>query len=222
MLVFSHHLFMDMPNPDWLEMVAQTASFGIVFPSGLTIMTVLMYIFRSRIKWNITALFMMAGIAGWAFGGFAGVETGWRGTDLYLHNTLNVVGHIHFVLLMGSVLFGIGLIYSIVPAITKKNLEVNLGIVHLVSTLIGGFGLAFMFLFLGFAGFVRREADIPQIFAWALPWLLFLALVVGFGQIVFIYNLFKTLLRKKRSNQEKEYFDNQQIRILKEKENISV
>jgi cytochrome c oxidase subunit 1 len=222
MLVFSHHLFMDMPNPDWLEMVAQTASFGIVFPSGLTIMTVLMYIFRSRIKWNITALFMMAGIAGWAFGGFAGVETGWRGTDLYLHNTLNVVGHIHFVLLMGSVLFGIGLIYSIVPAITKKNFEVNLGIVHLVSTLIGGFGLAFMFLFLGFAGFVRREADIPQIFAWALPWLLFLALVVGFGQIVFIYNLFKTLLRKKRSNQEKEYFDNQQIRILKEKENISV
>jgi heme/copper-type cytochrome/quinol oxidase subunit 1 len=165
---------------------------------------------------------MMAGIAGWAFGGFAGVETGWRGTDLYLHNTLNVVGHIHFVLLMGSVLFGIGLIYSIVPAITKKNLEVNLGIVHLVSTLIGGFGLAFMFLFLGFAGFVRREADIPQIFAWALPWLLFLALVVGFGQTVFIYNLFRTLLRKERSNHEKEYFDNQQIRILKEKENISM
>jgi cytochrome c oxidase subunit 1 len=221
MLVFSHHLFMDMPNPDWLEMVAQTASFGIVFPSGLTIMTVLMYIFRSRIKWNITALFMMAGIAGWAFGGFAGVETGWRGTDLYLHNTLNVVGHIHFVLLMGSVLFGLGLIYSIIPAITKKNLEVNLGIVHLILTLIGGFGLAFMFLFLGFAGFVRREADIPQIFAWTLPWLLFLALVVGFGQIIFIYNLFKTMLRKKQSSHEKEYFENQQIRMVKENNNIS-
>jgi heme/copper-type cytochrome/quinol oxidase subunit 1 len=197
MLVFSHHLFMDMPNPDWLQMIAQTASFGIVFPSALTIMTVLMYIFRSRIKWNITSMFLMAGIAGWTFGGLAGVETGWRGADLYLHNTLNIVGHIHFVLLMGSVLFALGLIYSIIPSITKKNLNTILGILHLLLTLIGGFGLSFMFLFLGMAGFIRREADIPQEFVWSLTGLLFFAFVVGFGQIIFAYNLFTTIFRKK-------------------------
>jgi hypothetical protein len=50
-------------------------------------MTVMMYIFRSRIRWNITSLFMLAGIAGWgwAFGGFA--QTGWWDTNVYLHNT---------------------------------------------------------------------------------------------------------------------------------------
>jgi cytochrome c oxidase subunit I len=206
MLVFSHHTFMDMPNPAWLGMVAQAASFGIVFPSGLTIMTIMMYILRSRIRWNITAMFMLAGIAGWAFGGFAGVQTGWWGTNIYLHNTLNIVGHIHLVILMGSALLGIGLIYSIVPAIAKKNLSKTLGMSHLILTLIGGFGLAFMFAYLGFAGVIRREAEIPQQFMWAMPWLLFFALTVGGAQIIFSYNLFRTLYRKYLTAEEKEFF----------------
>jgi hypothetical protein len=32
-LVFSHHVFMDIPNPVWLQMVAQTASLRNVWPS---------------------------------------------------------------------------------------------------------------------------------------------------------------------------------------------
>ncbi|HYY49661.1 MAG TPA: cbb3-type cytochrome c oxidase subunit I [Nitrososphaeraceae archaeon] len=204
MMVFSHHVFMDTPNPVWLQMLSQAATFGVVFPSGLTIMTVMMYIFRSRIRWNITSLFMLAGIAGWAFGGFAGAQTGWWGTNVYLHNTLNIVGHIHLVILTGSVLFGLGLIYSIVPSITKKNLSNALGIIHLILTLIGGFGISLAFTYLGFAGFIRREADIPQQFAWAMPWLLFFAMIVGFGQIIFAYNLFHTLKRKKTDNDKLE------------------
>jgi heme/copper-type cytochrome/quinol oxidase subunit 1 len=39
MLVFQHHTFLDMPNPAWFQIMSQTASFGIIFPSGLTIMT---------------------------------------------------------------------------------------------------------------------------------------------------------------------------------------
>jgi heme/copper-type cytochrome/quinol oxidase subunit 1 len=202
MMVFSHHTFMDMPNPAWLEMVAQAASFGIVFPSGLTIMTIMMYILRSRIKWNISSIFIVAGIAGWAFGGFAGVQTAWWGTNIYLHNTLHIVGHIHLIILMGSALLGLGLIYSIVPAITKKNLNRTLGFSHIILTLIGGFGLAFMFTYLGFAGVIRREAEIPEQFMWAMPWLLFFALTVGIAQIIFSYNMFRTLYRKYIAGEE--------------------
>ncbi|MFZ0894936.1 MAG: hypothetical protein WAZ77_10580 [Candidatus Nitrosopolaris sp.] len=57
-------------------------------------------------------------------------------------------------------------------------------------------GLALMFTYLAFAGFIRREADVPAQFSCALSWPLFFALAVGFGQIVFAYNLFKTLKRK--------------------------
>jgi cytochrome c oxidase subunit I len=145
---------------------------------------------------------MLAGIAGWAFGGFAGVQTGWWGTNIYLHNTLNIVGHIHLVILMGSALLGFGLIYSIVPDITKKRLNRTLGLSHLALTLIGGFGLALMFTYLGFAGVIRREAEIPQQFMWAMPWLLFFALTVGIAQIIFAYNLFRTLYRKHIAGEE--------------------
>jgi cytochrome c oxidase subunit I len=207
---------MDTPNPAWLQILSQTASFGIVFPSGLTLMTIMMYIFRSRIKWNITSMFILSGIAGWAFGGFTGIQTGWWGTDVYLHNTLNIVGHIHLVILMGSVLLALGLIYSILPSITGKALSRKLGLVHLILTVIGGFGLAFLFTFLGFAGFIRREGEIPSEFTWAMPWLLFFALIVGFGQVVFAYNFFKTLIRKKQTNKEQQYEENQRERLLRE------
>ncbi len=40
-------------------------------------------------------MFMMAGIAGWAFGGFAGVETGWRGTDTCANKNLQECGIIY-------------------------------------------------------------------------------------------------------------------------------
>ncbi|MGD1836119.1 MAG: cbb3-type cytochrome c oxidase subunit I [Nitrososphaeraceae archaeon] len=196
MTVFTHHAFMDMPNPEWLKFIAQTSSLAIVFPSGLTIMTIMMYIFRSKISWNLTSLFMLSGIAGWAFGGYTGTQTGWWGQDVYLHNTMNIVGHIHLTLLMGSVLFAMGLIYSIIPAITKVAFNKTLGIVHLLLTLIGGFGISFLFTYLGFAGFIRREAIMPEEFAWSMPLMLFFAIIVAIGQIIFAYNLMDTLNRK--------------------------
>jgi cytochrome c oxidase subunit I len=192
-MVFTHHTYMDTPNPAWLKMLAQVATFGVIFPSALTVMTIMMYIFRSKIKWNLTSLFLMAGFVGWTIGGFTGAETGWWGTNIYLHNTLNIVGHIHLVLLVGSVLFGLGLIYSIVPDLTQNKFGVSLGRVHLILTVIGGFGIALLFTYLGFAGFVRREAVVPQEFSWAMPWLFFFASTVGIGQIIFAYNLFRTL-----------------------------
>lgn len=119
-LVFSHHTYMDMPNPVFVQTVATIASQAVIFPSGLTVMTIMMYLLRSKIRWNISSFFIVTGIAGWVYGGFAGAQTGWWGTDVYLHNTLNVVGHIHLVILMGSVLLGIGLVYGVIADLTKE------------------------------------------------------------------------------------------------------
>jgi cytochrome c oxidase subunit 1 len=207
---------MDMPNPIIVQMIATVASQAIIFPSALTVMTIMMYILRSRIRWNIASAFIVTGIVGWVYGGFAGAETGWWGTDVYLHNTLNIVGHIHLVLLMGSVLLGIGLVYSVIADLTKKKLGKTLGLIHLVTTIVGGFGLAFMFMYLGLFGVIRREAVIPDQFMWAMPGLLFFALTVGFGQIVFVYNLFRTLRRKQNTFEEDKFVNEQQKREIEE------
>jgi heme/copper-type cytochrome/quinol oxidase subunit 1 len=188
---------MDMPNPEMVQYMSQFASFAVVFPSGLTLLTIFLYVFRSRIKWNITSMFMLLGIAGWLFGGFAGIQTGWWGEDIYLHNTTHIVGHIHLVILMGSAPLVFGLIYSLIPEILGKSLNRSLGIVHLLSLTLGGYGLAILFIYLGYDGFVRRVADIPNQFEWAMPYLNFFALTVAFGMICFMYNFAKTLKNSK-------------------------
>jgi heme/copper-type cytochrome/quinol oxidase subunit 1 len=204
-LVFSHHIFMDIPNPIWLQMVAQTASLGIVFPSALTIFTALLFIWRSKISWNVTTRFFYAGMAGWAFGGFQGTQLALWGTDVYLHNTMSMPGHIHLMLLLGPVLMAFGVIYAILPDLTKKHLSKNLGEIHFWLTIFGGFGLALLFSIIGAEGAIRREADMPAAFQWAMPWLLFFALIIGMSQIIFIYNFLKTLRRKPTQKELEEY-----------------
>jgi hypothetical protein len=51
---------------------------------------------------------------------------------------------------------------------------------------------------------------------------LFFALTVGFGQIVFAYNLFRTLRRRQRTLEEDSFVNNQQDREIEEKDLIHV
>jgi heme/copper-type cytochrome/quinol oxidase subunit 1 len=204
-LVFSHHVFMDIPNPLWLQMVSQTASLGIVWPSALTIFTALLFIWRSKITWNITTRFFYAGVAGWAFGGFQGSQLALWGTDVYLHNTMSMPGHIHLMLLLGPLLMAFGVIYAIFPDLTKKHMSKNLGEIHFWLTIFGGFGLALLFTVLGMEGAIRREADMPVAFHWAMPWLLFFGLTIGISQLLFVYNFASTLRRKPSSRELEQY-----------------
>lgn len=204
-LVFSHHVFMDIPNPIWLQMLSQTASLGIVWPSAMTIITFLLFTWRAKMTWNITTRFFIAGIAGWMFGGFQGAEMGMWGTDVYLHNTMALPSHIHLSLLLGPLLMAFGTIYAIFPDLTKKHLSKTLGEIHFWLTIFGGFGLAILFDIIGMQGAIRREADMPIVFHWAMPPLLFFALTIGLTQFVFVYNFVKTLHRNYTKKELEEY-----------------
>jgi heme/copper-type cytochrome/quinol oxidase subunit 1 len=204
-LVFSHHVFMDLPNPIWLQILSQTVSLGIVWPSAMTIITILLFLWRSKVTWNITTRFLIAGMAGWMFGGFQGAEMGMWGTDIYLHNTMVMPSHIHLSLLLGPLLMAFGVIYAIFPDLTKKHMNKTLGETHFWLTIFGGFGLAILFSIIGMNGAIRREADLPVVFHWAKPPLLFFALLVGITQFIFVYNFVKTLHRNYTKRELEEY-----------------
>ena len=204
-LVFSHHVFMDFPNPVWLQMLSQTASLGIVWPSSMTVATILMFTWRSKTTWNITTRFFIAGIAGWVFGGFQGSETAMWGTDVYLHNTMSLPSHIHLMLLVGPLLMAFGVMYAIIPDLTKKHMSKTLGEIHFWLTIFGGFGLAILFNIIGTEGAIRREADMPAAFDWAMPYLLFFAITIGITQFIFVYNFIKTMRRKPTKSEVAEH-----------------
>lgn len=54
-------------------------------------------------------------------------------------------------------------------------------------------------------GAIRREANMPGAFDWAMPWLLFFALTIGITQFIFVYNFVRTMLRKPTEQEQTEY-----------------
>lgn len=126
------------------------------------------------------------------------------GADIYQHNTMAMPGHIHLIVLMGPVLMGFGLIYLVIEDLTKKRINKTLGEIHFWLTIFGGFGFALLFTIIGMEGAIRREANMPLPFDWAMPLLLFFALCIGLVQFIFAYNLISTLRRKPTAIEEAE------------------
>jgi heme/copper-type cytochrome/quinol oxidase subunit 1 len=81
----------------------------------------------------------------------------------------------------------------------------TLGEIHFWLTCFGGFGLAILFNVIGTEGAVRREADIASAFHWAMPYLLFFALLVGIAQFLLVYNFATTMRRKPTQSETEEY-----------------
>ena len=156
-LVFSHHIFMDIPNPIWLQMVAQTASLGIVFPSALTIFTALfIYMAIKNFMERYNEIFLC-----WH---------GWMGIRRISRNPIGIVGngcifaqyHVYARtypshVIAGTCAYGVWSQYAILPDLTKKHLSKNLGEIHFWLTIFGGFGLALLFSIIGAEGAIRRD-----------------------------------------------------------------
>ncbi|MGA8083940.1 MAG: hypothetical protein WB988_18965 [Candidatus Nitrosopolaris sp.] len=67
------------------------------------------------------------------------------------------------------------------------------------------YGLAILFDIIGMQGDIRREADMPIVFHWAMSPLLFFALTIGMTQFLFVYNFVKTLHRNYTKRELEEY-----------------
>ena len=201
--VYSHHLFMDTSQPFILQLMSQNMSMVIGVASGVSVFTLLALIWRSKYEWNLTAKWLVASIFGWVIGGIGGVEQGNAALDVYLHNTYAVVGHFHFNGLDGIVFAGFGVLYWILPEISSKQwYSKTLGEIHLWGSLVGGFGLAFVFTAMGYIGVPRRQYlpfntglpfTITLNYQFYLDLALFFAIFVAAAQIPFIWNMLKTL-----------------------------
>jgi cytochrome c oxidase subunit 1 len=197
--VYSHHLFMDINQPLWVNLFSQSMSYLIGFASGLTIFTLVATMWRSKFNWNTASLFIVTSLVAWMVGGFIGEEQGTIAFDVYEHNTYIVPAHFHFNALAGVVMAAFGTFYFILPELLHRDFPSKvLGRIHFWTSAIGAFGMSGAFLALGLLGAPRREADVvvqslafTSSYAVWLDLALFFALVVGIGQLPFLYNLLK-------------------------------
>jgi len=99
---FFHHLYMDFVQPEGLQIVGQLASYLASLPAaGVTVFSVFIAVYRTKIKWSLTNLLFFIGVAGWVIGGLGAVIDSTISNNVVLHNTLWVPAHFTPITLWG-------------------------------------------------------------------------------------------------------------------------
>ncbi|MGD9385863.1 MAG: cbb3-type cytochrome c oxidase subunit I [Thioalkalispiraceae bacterium] len=195
MIVYPHHLLMDMVMPGWMLVLGQVIS----YLSGIPVLLVTAYgtlvqIHHAKVNWSTPAKFLVLAVFGWSAGVIPAVIDATIVVNKVMHNTMWVPGHFHFYLLLGL----LPMVLAFMFHISRHENEAP------VSKLIGtGFWVFFisamffvmMFLYSGLHSIPRRWAE--HLEAWVPHDQLatLFGLVVLLSMLLFILNLLGRLGR---------------------------
>ncbi len=157
MLSAFHHLYQDFAEPVVVQIIGNIASYASAFPPiVVTIFAGVMLVHRSGMRWKVAPLFLYAGFAGWAIGGYAAIIDSSPALNQYLHNTLWVPAYFHTFMALSVVFFMLGGVYHVMPELTGRSLAEQLGKKAAALLLIGGWGLVGTWFLAGALGQPRR------------------------------------------------------------------
>jgi cytochrome c oxidase subunit 1 len=146
-------------------------------------------------------LFTLGVVFVFAVGGLTGIYLATISTDLYLHDTMFVVGHFHLTMAAASFLGSFAAIYYWFPKMFGRLLSEPLGKAHFWLTIVFITLLFFGQLAAGYAGQPRRLWD-PHQYAFLKHlaplnrWTSYFAFALGAAQILFVVNFFNQVFRK--------------------------
>ncbi|NNF56461.1 MAG: b(o/a)3-type cytochrome-c oxidase subunit 1 [Acidimicrobiales bacterium] len=132
-----HHQFVDPGIPNSWKLIHATLTYGVAFPSLLTLFTVVASLEYAGRKRGGTGLFgwiralpwhkpsvsaqLLAGIL-FMFGGIGGITNASYNVNLVVHNTAWIPGHFHLTVATAATLSYMGISYWLVPYLTGKPL----------------------------------------------------------------------------------------------------
>jgi cytochrome c oxidase subunit 1 len=196
-LVYGHHLYQSGLSP-LLGRSFMALTLLISMPAMLMVLNWLQTLRGGALEFQTPMLFALGTLLVFSVGGISGLSLAAVITNLYLHNTLYVVGHFHLTL-AGSALLGLyAALYYWFPHVFGRALDERWGRVHFALTLVL-FVLVFSGLLLaGYSGQPRRLAD-PYAYDFVKPlrslnqWTTHLAFLLGLAQLIFVANVVKAL-----------------------------
>ena len=158
--VWSHHLLGEQTQPLFMRILSgQFITWGEFFTMGLTIFASLMTIWLARpVKLTPPLKFILGSIFGFIIGGATGLIQANVGLNIVMHNTQWVPGpHFHVLLLIGVGMLIAGVIYALVPMLTKIEIKTSwLVNLHFWAWLGGGVIMAYGMGMAGSKGMLRR------------------------------------------------------------------
>jgi cytochrome c oxidase subunit 1 len=203
-IVWAHHMYVSGMNP-YFGFFFATTTLIIAVPTALKVYNWVLTLWRGNIHFRIPMLFAIAFIVTFVNGGITGLFLGNAVVDVPLSDTMFVVAHFHMVMGVAPILVIFGAIYHWYPLMTGRMLNEAMGQFHFWVTFIGAYAIFLPLHYLGFLGVPRRYYEmgetsfIPQSAQSLNAFVTVVALIVGFAQLVFIFNLLSSAFKGKQA-----------------------
>jgi cytochrome c oxidase subunit 1 len=202
-VVYGHHMYVTGMSP-LLGTSFEVLTLAISVPAILLFLNWLHTIWRGSVRKTVPMLFSLGTVFVFGLGGLTGLLLGTMSTDIYLHDTMYVVGHFHLTMAASVFLGSFAAIYFWFPKMFGREMNHGLGKAH--------FWLSVVFITLvftgqliaGFAGQQRRLYDPFQYdFLVRLGPLnrvtSYFAFLLASSQIFFIVNFFRSVIAGKKA-----------------------
>jgi cytochrome c oxidase subunit 1 len=192
-LVYGHHMFTVGLGPLFSE-AFMLLTLMISIPSSILYLNWLGTLWRGSIRLDPPMLFCLGMMVVFALGGLTGMHLGAAGTNLYLHDSYFVVGHFHLTMAVSVLLGTFAGIYYWFPKMTGRMLGKGLSSAHFWLTFVPSILVFGGMLVLGYAGMQRRlynpsEFDFLKPLAPLNEGVSWMAFILGFGQLLFLWNV---------------------------------
>jgi cytochrome c oxidase subunit 1 len=203
-VVWAHHMYVSGMNP-YFGFYFATTTLIIAIPTAIKVYNWVLTLWKADIHLTVPMLFALGFIVTFVNGGLTGLFLGNVVVDVPLSDTMFVVAHFHMVMGVAPILVIFGAIYHWYPLITGRMLNEALGKFHFWVTFLGAYLIYFPMHYLGLLGVPRRyyalgeTAFIPQSAHQLNAFISVAALIVGFAQMVFLFNLISSLFKGKHA-----------------------
>jgi cytochrome c oxidase subunit 1 len=203
-IVWAHHMYVSGMNPYFGFFFAVTTLI-IAVPTAIKVYNWTLTLWHGDIHLTVPMLFAIAFVSTFTIGGLTGLFLGNVTIDLPLSDTYFVVAHFHMVMGVAPIMVVFAGIYHWYPKITGRMLHDTMGQVHFWFTFIGTYLIYFPMHYLGFIGMPRRYHAydgyefIPASAQDLNVFITVSALMVGFAQFIFLYNLYWSYRKGKAS-----------------------
>ncbi|MCD7058402.1 cytochrome c oxidase subunit I [Pelagibacterium xiamenense] len=203
-IVWAHHMYVSGMNP-YFGFFFATTTLIIAVPTAIKVYNWVLTLWRGDIHFTTPMLFALGFIVTFVNGGLSGLFLGNVVIDVPLSDTMFVVAHFHMVMGVAPIMVIFGAIYHWYPKVTGRMLSEGLGKFHFWVTFVGAYLIFFPMHYVGLTGAPRRYFETTDIAvvpdsAMALnAFISVMAFIVGFAQLVFIFNLVWSLKNGKHA-----------------------
>ncbi|PJE36532.1 cytochrome c oxidase subunit I [Pseudooceanicola lipolyticus] len=193
-IVWAHHMYVSGMHP-YFGFFFATTTLIIAVPTAIKVYNWVLTLWRGDIHLTIPMLFALAFIVTFVNGGLTGLFLGNVVVDVPLSDTMFVVAHFHMVMGVAPILVVFGAIYHWYPKISGRMLHEGMGRFHFWVTFLGAYLIFFPMHYVGLIGVPRRYPEIgetlfiPDSVHALNGFISVMALIVGFAQLVFVFNL---------------------------------